>query len=82
MPRVSSKPSGKSRHDPLHIQLKEDEINEKYGNVSRPGKRKKTREVDEDAGPEVSLSLLGTQPVGAYLHSTGSNRSENFETNF
>jgi essential nuclear protein 1 len=42
MPRAS-KLSGKSRHDPLHVQLGEDEVNEKYGHVSQPGKRKKSR---------------------------------------
>lgn len=47
MPR-SSKPTGKTRHDPLHVQLREDEVHEKYGNVSRPGKRRKSRKAAEE----------------------------------
>lgn len=58
MPRVNSKPSGKSRHDPLHVQLREDELHEKYGDVSRPGKRKKTQDVDEGAEAEVSVFYI------------------------
>lgn len=53
MPRVT-KPGGKQRHDPLHVQLKKDEIIEKYGTVSRPGKRRKAVEEDDEAG-EVSV---------------------------
>lgn len=54
MPRAA-KPSGKTRHDPLHVQLEEDELHQKYGFVSRPDKRKKARKEDEnDAGGEVS----------------------------
>ena len=62
MPRAV-KSSGKARHDPLHIQLKEDEVHEKYGNVSHPGKRKKSRKSkteDDEAGVEVSLLQLHT----------------------
>lgn len=47
MPRAV-KSSGKARHDPLHIQLKEDEVHEKYGNVSRPGKRRKSSKSEGD----------------------------------
>ena len=62
MPRAP-KPTGKTRHDPLHVQLKEDELVEKYGNVSHPGKRKKSRKSktdDDEAGAEVSLLQLHT----------------------
>lgn len=52
MPRAA-KPTGKTRHDPLLVQLKEDEFHEKYGKVSQPGKRKKTKHSDEDEGDEV-----------------------------
>ncbi|KAF8914150.1 cell adhesion protein byn-1 [Gymnopilus junonius] len=51
MPRAT-KPSAKSRHDPLLVQLDEDEAQSKYGRVSQPGKRKKSRHassMDEDA---------------------------------
>ncbi|KAI0052588.1 Bystin-domain-containing protein [Auriscalpium vulgare] len=42
MPRVSAA-APKSRHDPLHLDIAADESREKYGNVSRPGKRRKSR---------------------------------------
>lgn len=56
MPRIPSKATGKARHDPLHVQLGEDQIHEKYGKVSKPGKRVKsrTKDDDEDEGGEVS----------------------------
>jgi len=41
----------KSRHDPLLVQLDEDEAESKYGHISQPGKRKKSRHassMDED----------------------------------
>lgn len=45
---------GKSRHDPLLVQLDDDEHLEKYGRVSEPGKRKKSRrQSDEDDDGEV-----------------------------
>ena len=47
MPRVQ-KASGKTRHDPLHIQLGEDELEAKYGKVTRPGKRRKSHADEED----------------------------------
>ncbi|KAH6915219.1 cell adhesion protein byn-1 [Coprinopsis sp. MPI-PUGE-AT-0042] len=46
MPRAQ-KPS-KPRHDPLHVQLDEDEVNSKYGRISQPGKRKKSKRADQD----------------------------------
>ncbi|PPR02441.1 hypothetical protein CVT24_001990 [Panaeolus cyanescens] len=57
MPRAS-KPSGKSRHDPLLVQLDEDEVQAKYGKISEPGRRKKSRRGgsgDNDDGGEVIL---------------------------
>jgi len=42
MPRISKSP-GKSRHDPLLVQLDQDDVQAKYGRVSQPGKRKKSR---------------------------------------
>lgn len=57
MPRAQ-KSSGKSRHDPLLVQLDEDEVEAKYGRISQPGKRKKSkinsRNDDEDSS-EVGL---------------------------
>ena len=56
MPKAN-RATGKTRHDPLYVQLKEDELHEKYGTVSQPGKRKKTRssEVNEEEGGEVRV---------------------------
>ena len=54
MPRVS-KPAAKTRHDPLHVQLEDHEVLEKFGRVSQPGKRRKSRNnVPDDEPGEVS----------------------------
>ncbi|RDB20496.1 Uncharacterized protein C13G1.09 [Hypsizygus marmoreus] len=55
MPRTS-KP-GKSRHDPLLVQLNEDEVKARYGRISQPGKRKKSKKSlsNEDENSEVIL---------------------------
>ncbi|KAJ3503271.1 hypothetical protein NLJ89_g8507 [Agrocybe chaxingu] len=54
MPRTP-KFSGKSRHDPLIVQLDEDEVEAKYGRISQPGKRKKSRRsnADEDSAEVI-----------------------------
>ncbi|KAF9821035.1 hypothetical protein IEO21_01012 [Rhodonia placenta] len=56
MPRAA-KPPTKSRHDPLHVQLGEDEVHAKYGRISQPGKRRKSKGKadDEEAGGDVIL---------------------------
>lgn len=57
MPR-SLKPSQKSRHDPLLRDIAADDLHEKYGNISKPGRRTKTRrasEHDEDGIAEVTV---------------------------
>ncbi|KZT26898.1 Bystin-domain-containing protein [Neolentinus lepideus HHB14362 ss-1] len=54
MPRAS-KATGKSRHDPLHVQLREDELHEKYGPVSQPGRRKKGQKGGDEEDEEVLL---------------------------
>jgi len=56
MPRAQ-KPSGKSRHDPLHIQLGEDEIHATYGNISQPGKRKKSRAASDHENENGEITL-------------------------
>ena len=71
MPR-SLKQSQKSRHDPLLRDIAADDLYEKYGNVSKPGRRKKTQRAnghDEDGGAEVTISTR--VPIGciAYSHS-------------
>ncbi|KII96008.1 hypothetical protein PLICRDRAFT_98163 [Plicaturopsis crispa FD-325 SS-3] len=57
MPRAN-KPSGKTRHDPLHVQLDDDAVEAKYGRVSQPGKRKKSKKgtTDEEDGGEASIN--------------------------
>lgn len=59
MPR-STKPSGKSRHDPLHVQLDDDELHAKYGRISKPGKRKKSRksQTEDEENGEVSVIVV------------------------
>jgi hypothetical protein len=47
MPRTR-KASGKARHDPLLVQLDEDELETKYGRVSQPGKRQKSKHSNLD----------------------------------
>lgn len=60
MPRAQ-KPASKPKHDPLHVQLHEDVIHSKYGNVSQPGKRKKSkrdksdRESEDEVHPKKNL---------------------------
>lgn len=69
MPRTQ-KPTGKSRHDPLHVDIAADDSFAKYGNVSKPGRRKKSRhgteQSDEDAG-EV-CSIFADDTLSAYSY--------------
>ena len=52
MPRAQ-KPASRLKHDPLHIQLHEDSVHAKYGNVSQPGKRSKSRRDRSESEDEV-----------------------------
>ncbi|KAF8900011.1 Bystin-domain-containing protein [Mucidula mucida] len=56
MPRAQ-KPTGKSRHDPLHVQLEGDEAEAKYGRIAKAGKRRKSQKSsgDNDEDDEVIL---------------------------
>jgi essential nuclear protein 1 len=60
MPRTTKSPSGKNRHDPLLVQLREDDIEAKYGRVSQPGRRAKraTRRDSTGAGDESGETIL------------------------
>jgi essential nuclear protein 1 len=72
MPRTLN-PTPKSRHDPLHRDIVADDQYAKYGNVSKPGRRKKTRhanEHDEDGSAEVVLSRLVNRPSTVALTRT------------
>lgn len=56
MPRTQR--SQRQRHDPLLAQLNSDELHEKYGRVSQPGKRSKPqRHTAEDDRDEVVVPL-------------------------
>ncbi|KAG6850162.1 hypothetical protein H0H93_000289 [Arthromyces matolae] len=63
MPRTSK--IQKNRHDPLLKQLREDEVNDKYGRLSLPGKRKKSRKSGsgDDETPEASLDPKLSQRI-------------------
>lgn len=51
MPRTTTLKSGtKTRHDPLLVQLREDEEELKFGRVSKPGKRSKTHSSQKSNG--------------------------------
>ncbi|KAF8665693.1 hypothetical protein AX16_000146 [Volvariella volvacea WC 439] len=65
MPRAS-KPS-RPRHDPLHVQLHDDEIQSKYGRVAQPGKRKKTKrsQTDDEDDRETILDPKTSQRIFA-----------------
>ncbi len=59
MPRAQ-KPTGKSRHDPLHVQLEGDEAEAKYGRIAKAGKRRKSQKSsgDNEEDDEVIFVLL------------------------
>lgn len=52
MPRTA-KGAQKARHDPLLVQLGNDELEAKYGRLSQPGKRKKFSGDDDGGDSEV-----------------------------
>lgn len=56
MPRINSKPT-KPRHDPLHVELQEANTYQKFGRVSKPGKRQGKRQDDDEEGGAVSLQV-------------------------
>ena len=59
MPKATVSKKAKSGLDPLHVQLKSDEVFSKYGKVSQPGKRSKQRKrgMEDDEVRESSRSL-------------------------
>lgn len=66
MPRAQ-KATGKTRHDPLHVQLGEDEVYAKYGKVSHPGKRRKSHAKDEEEEESGEVCIYSDRIV---LHIT------------
>ena len=66
MPRAQ-KPAA-PRHDPLHVQLRDDAVAAKYGRLSAPGKCAKRRAADaqdEDADAEEVLDPKTSQRIFA-----------------
>ncbi|KAG6889040.1 hypothetical protein C0995_004323 [Termitomyces sp. Mi166 len=62
MPRASK--SSKARHDPLLTQLCEDETHAKYGRISQPGKRNKSKKgPGDDENSEVILDPKTSQRI-------------------
>ena len=57
MPRAQ-KPASRPKHDPLHIQLQEDTVYAKHGNVSEPGKRKKSKRDKSDRESEDEVRSM------------------------
>ncbi|KAJ3928371.1 MAG: Bystin-domain-containing protein [Lentinula lateritia] len=64
MPR-SSKPSPKTRHDPLLVQLDNDEQQVKYGRISEPGRRQKSLKKfpENDENVEAVLDLKTSRRI-------------------
>ncbi|KAI0363716.1 cell adhesion protein byn-1 [Pilatotrama ljubarskyi] len=63
MPKAP-KATTKTKHDPLHVQLGEDEVYAKYGRVSQPGRRRKSKaKDDEDEAGEVILDPKTSQRI-------------------
>ncbi|KAK0566586.1 snoRNA-binding rRNA-processing protein [Tilletia horrida] len=78
--------AGSARHDPLHAQLRQDELVAKYGTVSAPGRRPHKKvgdagEADADgnaigaalaaaAGPKASSMISGSKSAGSLQRST------------
>ncbi|KAH8830543.1 Bystin-domain-containing protein [Flagelloscypha sp. PMI_526] len=56
MPQIQ-KSKGRARHDPLHVELHEDETQAKFGKISEPGKRKKSRRTNEDQNDSIETAL-------------------------
>ncbi|KAH8986300.1 Bystin-domain-containing protein [Lactarius akahatsu] len=65
MPRIQKPSPGKSRHDPLHVDIAADDVYAKYGNVSKPGKRKKSRHSkhDDEDGAEAILDPKSSKRI-------------------
>ncbi|KIJ26986.1 hypothetical protein M422DRAFT_216042 [Sphaerobolus stellatus SS14] len=51
------------QHDPLHVQLKQDEVLETYGKVTRPGKRAKRTNKSDEENEEVLLDPKTSQRI-------------------
>ncbi|KAG8745783.1 snoRNA-binding rRNA-processing protein [Ceratobasidium sp. 414] len=63
MPRVSSSSNGKARHDPLHVQLGEDEAYSKFGRTTNTSKRGKKRQDDDENELDVVLDAKTSRAI-------------------
>ncbi|KAG9127152.1 snoRNA-binding rRNA-processing protein [Ceratobasidium sp. 392] len=63
MPRVSSSSKGKARHDPLHVQLGEDETYSKFGRIASTGKRGKKRQDEDENELDVVLDAKSSRAI-------------------
>lgn len=81
MPRAQ-KPTGKLRHDPLHVQLNGDDVEAKYGRISQTGKRRKSKLQNADPDEEDEVRILFYFPVISVEAITGNSGSKNFTKNF
>jgi len=59
---MSKNPPEKLRHDPLHVEINADEETTKYGNLSRPGRRKNAKKVEKLEG-EVGKRMFGKKAL-------------------
>ncbi|KAI0288277.1 Bystin-domain-containing protein [Russula brevipes] len=57
MPRTHSS-SAKARHDPLHLDIAADHALEKYGNISQPGRRKKSRRAASEHSEDPAETVF------------------------
>lgn len=65
MPRASTISKSKARHDPLHVQIDEDETYAKFGRVGSSKRGKKRR---DDSGDELDVSkLYGLLQSSSYI---------------
>ena len=78
MPRAQ-KPASKPKHDPLHVQLHEDSVHAKYGGVSQPGKRKKSRREKSDRESEDEVRQMKCFQGDWNLYHPDYVRSKNLE---
>ena len=60
MPRVPAKKAPEGRHDPLYKELAEDDLVQKFGRVSKPGKRVKSKTGKNHEGGQEEVSTWPT----------------------
>lgn len=66
MPRVVKKQQAEVRHDPLYKELAEDDLVQKFGRVSKPGKRVKSSTKKNEEGGKEEVSILLCIPTSLF----------------